>query len=447
MDFEQQRQAFLGALFGTGNAKRRTLWAEFGYPNKLDFRNFYRAYKRNAVAFAAVTRLLDGSWADLPIIVEGGTENESKETSKWETLIESLMKKHWRSVKEADLRNLVGRYSGLLLQVKDGKDWKEEIEPQSLSSLGVLGLVKLIPVWEEQLKVASTQDNPLAEDYGEPLTYQFNESSFTKGKKGRSLIIHRSRVILFNEGGETNNPESGVSLLEPGYNKLLDLEKTSGGSAEGFLKNASRQLGIKVSKEVNLTELENASRRLGFNNFNEALNSQIQKLNSGTDSALVTQEGDAQVLSVSPADPKPTWEVSANEFAASVQIPFTILFGQQTGRLASDEDKTDWAKRCNARRNGFLSDVITQLITRFWQIGIIPPPATDEITVSWSDLLAPGEKEKIANAQALANVATTTQSAFGSPAISANEVRESLGFEPLPENTLPPELDNEDTED
>lgn len=95
MDFEQQRQAFLSALFGTGNAKRRTLWAEFGYPSKLDFRNFYRAYKRNAVAFAAVTRLLDGSWADLPIIVEGGTENESKETSEWEALIESLMKKHW----------------------------------------------------------------------------------------------------------------------------------------------------------------------------------------------------------------------------------------------------------------------------------------------------------------------------------------------------------------
>jgi hypothetical protein len=36
-------------------------------------------------------------------------------------------------------------------------------------------------------------------------------------------------------------------------------------------------------------------------------------------------------------------EVTANELAASVQIPFTILFGQQTGRLASDEDKTDWA--------------------------------------------------------------------------------------------------------
>jgi hypothetical protein len=36
-------------------------------------------------------------------------------------------------------------------------------------------------------------------------------------------------------------------------------------------------------------------------------------------------------------------------------IPFTILFGQQTGRLASDEDKTDWAIRCNTRRWGFLT--------------------------------------------------------------------------------------------
>jgi hypothetical protein len=27
--------------------------------------------------------------------------------------------------------------------------------------------------------------------------------------------------------------------------------------------------------------------------------------------------------------------------------PFNILFGKQTGNLASEEDKTAWANRCN----------------------------------------------------------------------------------------------------
>ncbi|WP_240019671.1 hypothetical protein [Mannheimia haemolytica] len=63
--------------------------------------------------------------------------------------------------------------------------------------------------------------------------------------------------------------------------------------------------------------------------------------------------------------------------------------------------------------------------------------------MSWSDLLAPSEKEKIANAQALASVATTSQSAFGFAAVTANEIRESLGFEPLPDNLIPPTIDDE----
>ncbi len=92
----------------------------------------------------------------------------------------------------------------------------------------------------------------------------------------------------------------------------------------------------------------------------------VNKLNRGTDAAAVMQAGQMHVLSVTPGDPGPTWEVTANELAASVQIPFTILFGQQTGRLASDEDKTDWAIRRNTRRNGFLTDRITALLERFW---------------------------------------------------------------------------------
>jgi hypothetical protein len=104
-----------------------------------------------------------------------------------------------------------------------------------------------------------------------------------------------------------------------------------------------------------MATLADQAKKAGYADLGEAMGDKVNKLNRGTDAAAVMQAGQMHVLSVTPGDPGPTWEVTANELAASVQIPFTILFGQQTGRLASDEDKTDWAIRRNTRRNGFLT--------------------------------------------------------------------------------------------
>lgn len=118
-------------------------------------------------------------------------------------------------------------------------------------------------------------------------------------------------------------------------------------------------------------------------------------------------------------------------------MPFTILFGQQTGRLASDQDKNDFAKRCNGRRAGFQTDRATAVIERLWTVEVIEPPKSGEITLTWSDLLAPSEKEKIANMKEMAAVARDTQQAYGTPAVDENEVREAGELEPREEVQTP----------
>lgn len=437
MTVDQQRQAFVAQLLGmTGNTKRTKLWDEFGYPRRIDFNQFYKAYKRFALGNAAVERIIEKCWEDYPTIIEGAESEEATTETSWEKEVKTFLTKNWQSIIEVDRRNLVGKYSALILQVADGKQWHEPIEDGSLTNLGVRGLVKFIPAWESQLLPETYQEDVTKPDYGEPITYSFRESGFGKSR-GRTVTIHKSRVIILNEGGEKNQPETGISLLESGFNKLLDIEKTSGGAAEGFLKNASRQLGISLTKEVNLQTLEQSAKAQGYNSLSEAMNAKIEKLNCGTDSALVTQEGQAQILSVSPADPKPSWEVSVNEFASSIRIPFTILVGQQTGRLASDEDKSAYAQRCQARRRTVLTAYLQDIVERLIYCGIFTPPTKQGFSVVWSDLLAPGQKEKIANAKELANVAQTTQQAFGRSAILPDEIRTELGLEALPDG-LPP---------
>jgi hypothetical protein len=85
-----------------------------------------------------------------------------------------------------------------------------------------------------------------------------------------------------------------------------------------------------------------------------------------------------------------------------------------------------------SRRKGFLTDVITDVVSRFWTLGIIPPAQNEEITVGWSDLLAPSQAEKIANMDKLADVAVKSTNAFGRSAIT-NEIRAAGELQPLPE--------------
>ncbi|MBF4179329.1 DUF1073 domain-containing protein [Lelliottia nimipressuralis] len=433
------RQRMLYAV-QPGNTKRTQLWDEFGYPNSLEFDRYYRVYERNAVAFAAVHKLLDSCWVDNPTIIDGDDAKESTQTTPWEKSVTKLMKKYWAKIKDADRRNLVGRYSALLIQFRDGREWNEPVNRVVVKTLKERAIVKLIPAWESQIKPGNFDTDTLSETYGQPVSYNFNEQPVgDDGTYGpvRGVTVHPERIIILCEGSEDENMLSGVPFLRAGYNKLLDLEKISGGSAEGFLKNASRQLGIAFDKETDMASLKKSAIDAGFKDLGEALNDKVSKMNRGTDTALVMQAGTPSVLSVAPADPKPSWEVTANEFSASIQSPFTMQFGQQTGRLASDEDKTEWAKRCNGRRWGFQSTVVVNVLERFWTVGAIDPPPSGEVTLAWSDLLAPSEKEKIANMQAMADVAQKTQQAYGTPAVEANEIRAVGELEPIKEPKQP----------
>lgn len=423
-----------------GNTKRTKLWDEFGYPDQVGFEQYYRAYERNAVAHAAVHKLLDSCWVDNPTIIDGDQAKEATKTTPWEKQVTRLLKKHWPKIKDADRRNLIGRYSALLIQFKDGREWHQPVDRTLVAQLKEQAIVKLIPAWESQVKPGNFDTDTMSVTYGQPVSYNFNEQPVgDDGTYGpvRGVTVHPERIIILSEGSEDENMLSGVPFLRAGYNKLLDLEKVSGGSAEGFLKNASRQLSIAFDSASEMENINRMAKEAGYKDLGEAMNDKMTKMNRGTDAALVMQSGQASVLSVAAADPAPTWTVTANEFAASIQCPFTIQFGQQTGRLASDEDKTDWAKRCNGRRWGFMSAVVTAVLERFWAMGAIEPPASGEVTLAWSDLLAPSEKEKIANMQAMADVAQKTQQAFGTAAIEANEVRAVGELEPLKEPQLP----------
>lgn len=423
---EKDRAQWLASLFnGTSNTKRQRLYQEFGYPVELTFEDFYRAYTRNAIAGASVSRMVDGCWEDLPEIYEGDQTKDATKQTPWDKRINKLMKRCWKQIKGTDRRNLVGRYAALLIQVKDSNPWSAPVDKTIVSRMAEKALVKLIPAWEAQIEPIEWDSDPDSETFGDVKMYSFTELSVGNNqdaRPGRIINVHPDRVILLAEGSEDGSITSGRSMLEDGFNKLLDIEKVSGGASEGFLKNASRQLNYSFSEKTNFAALAKA---LGVpeSQLSEGLDMQVRRLNDSTDSASFMQAGTAEVLSVVAADPEPTWRTALSEWCATVPIPMKELVGMQTGERASTEDSKSWAKTRMSRRNGILTEFITDIITRFWTLGIVTAPKGDEITVGWSDLLAPSRAEKIANMSAMADVGVKTANAFGRSAITENEVR------------------------
>ena len=430
----RQRLAYGGAPNLSGNTKRNRIYEEFGYPKELNFSHFYNMYERNAIASASVDRLIDGCWEDYPEVFEGDKQKDAEGVTGWDKTIAKILKKWFPVIKEADKRGVIGSYSAILLQVRDSKDWSEPIDGNTLRRSKENGLVRFIPVWEAQLDVSEWDTDPNSEDYGYPRMYRYISLPVGKATNApaREIKVHPDRVIILCERAVDGLLTNGYSMLKKGYNDALDLEKVSGGAAEGFLKNASRQLNFNFSKEVDLSDIAKLY-NVEIDQLANAMDEQVKKLNQSTDSSVIMQDGNVSVLSVAPADPSSSFNTSLSKFASSIPIPVKVLIGQITGERASTEDNKDWAKTRMSRRNGFLTSVIESLIERLWRIGIINPPKGEVITVSWSDLLAPSYAEKLDNANKLADVATKTTNALGVPVIKANEIRAAAELPTLPE--------------
>jgi hypothetical protein len=233
--------------------------------------------------------------------------------------------------------------------------------------------------------------------------------------------------------GSVGDMFDGVPLLKAGFNSLVDLEKISGGSGESFLKNSARTLVFQYDRDTAVQAIGENGEKVSVRQAHEE---QARALNRNQDSSIVMQGGTAQTLQTSTHDPEPSFVVAANLFSASVRIPFVILFGQQTGRLASDEDKADFAARAKSRQVNELTPMLEQFVRRMQAAGIIEP---GEFEIEWPDVAAPSEREKVELLKAYTAAMREAFAAGVQGLFEADELRRVVGFEPLQNDGMPTE--------
>ena len=424
-DLQLAREAAAG--FGSLDTKRPTAWQQYGYSTNPTFAEMLQAYERHPAAHGAVHRLLDKCWQSLPRIKSPASDQETP----WEKRVNAILRstQAWAKLRDLDRRNMVGRYAALIYRVADGKSLREPLDRASR-------LVDLVPLYEDQLRVTMWESDTTSVSYGQPLMYQYQSRRVQTGDNQGQPIewadVHPSRVQILAEGS-VGDMFDGVPMLRAGFNSLVDLEKISGGSGESFLKNSARTLVFQYDRDTSVQAIGENGERVSVRQAHEQ---QARALNRNQDSSIVMQGGTAQTLQTSTHDPKPSFEVAANLFAASVRIPFVILFGQQTGRLASDEDKADFAARAKSRQTNELTPMLEQFVKRMQAAGIIDP---GEFEVEWPPLDAPGDKDKL---EILKGMTAAMREAFGAGVqglFEVDELRRVVGFEPLQNDGIPTE--------
>lgn len=404
------------------------IYLDYGYPLNLTFFNFWSMYRRFGVARRVVELYPDQTWLDDPIVAGG--ERFDAELEKLNDVL-SL----WRRLKGLDTRQRVGRYAGLFMRVRDNKSPEEPIEGR-LS--GIDTLVDMVPLYESQLEVSTTQDDPMKDDFGMPTMYQF--TSGTAGnrneKAGASFQIHPSRVIIASEDSD-NSGIYGIPVLESIYNSLMDLRKVLGGGGEGFYKNAAQNIVFDL-KDAASAKQNSAL----LDKFNEQYDEFSQNRSRR---AMWTPGMEAKTLDSALVQPKDFADNSLMDIAAGAGIPVSLLTGNQTGRLAGDQDTKGFLSQVQARRTDFGTDVVKAALNWLIKHGILPAA---EYTVEWPDAMAPSVREKLENATAMATTNKTQFESGGDVPFTGEEIREMAGYDPEEVPGPPDEtLDDDGQED
>lgn len=406
------------------DAKRNAAWCEYGFKQDLEFQDFFNLYKRGGIAHGAVEALVSNCWKTDPWVIEGDDADRADRGTRWEGSLADTAKRAqlWRALSVADRYRLVGRYSGLILHIRDGRTWREP-------AIKGRGLERVTPAWAGSLLPVDFDTNENRETYGQPGRWQYSEQ--LPNGSSRKVFIHPDRVFIFGDWSS-----GAIGFLEPAYNAFVSLEKVEGGSGESFLKNAARQMAVSFDKEVNLRDIASMY-GVGIDELHKKFNDAARDVNTANDMLMILQGASVSPLVASVPDPTPTYNINLQTAAAALDIPTRILVGNQTGERASTEDRAYFNSRCQGRR-GDLGFEIHDFLRHLMGLRIID--TVPEFTVMWGDLNEPTRADKLAAAKTMSEI-NAVSLATGVPVFESNEIREAAGFEPENIDPLPDDDD------
>lgn len=418
-----QRAAFAfqhGFQFG----EDRDLYERLGYRRQITLYQMQARYERGDIAQRIVDCYPAATWAVPPIVREDDRESsETKFEKQWKSLVDRLHL--WSYLDRMDRVSGIGHYGILLLGVADGRKLEEPIGPGK----GPEHLIYLRPYSELTAGITRFVEDENDPRFGLPLLYNLTPGgdattsvNSSRRQRGPKKLVHWSRVLHFSDALRENDVY-GLPRLLSVFNRLDDLDKVSGGSAEALWRSGYRGFHADIPPNAKLTPASKA-----------ALDERLKEYEHGQRRWIQT-EGGVQIdaFDASQADPTGQFKMLIALISGATGIPQRILMGSEQGRLASDQDRLNWSERVRERTTSIaIPFAVRALIDRLLEIGVLSKP-TKGYKADPPDIRAttPEVEAKIVNLRSQA------VERFTNTSLPAHEWRPWVGLPAQP--TPPPE--------
>jgi hypothetical protein len=380
--------ARLGWLFGG----QRKIHEILGYKPQLSYLDFKARYLRQDLAHRIVRAYPDATWAQPPVVQEDDQDaTDTPFEAAWKGQVSRLGV--YSVLERTDLLANLGQYSVLLIGLRGQSVLSQPATPVKSPD----DVLYLTPYSEEFAGIGAYDTNPGSPGFGQPSLYRINLGRGGTLPQGgylasalmpsRIVEVHASRVLHVAED-LLDDEVFGIPRLEPLFDRLDDLLKVVGGSAEMFWQDAKRRLVFAMKDDYRLEDADE-----------QALAQEVEEFTNELRNFVRVQGIDVKTISGEVASPDKHFGVLLDLIAATTGIPQRILMGNERGQLASTQDENAWLQRVSRRQTVFAEGrMIRPLVDRLLSLGALPPPA-QPYTVTWSNLFALSEEQKAAVAK------------------------------------------------
>ena len=363
---------------------KRDLYQALGYQSQITLTEYIQAYERQDIARKINDAPVQATWRGEVRITDSA--EKSKFDEAWDAIVKRL--RLWNKISRLDRLVGLGQYAVLLLGFDDvvrDQDFKEPVSENAAN----LDLKYVYPYHQRNAQIKQYDTDPKSERYGMPEIYKI---WVTGGQNDeQDLEVHYTRIIHVAEH-LLENELFGLPRLKVVWNRLEDLMKIVGGSAEMFWRGARPGHAAKMDKDVEIGDTDK-----------EEFQQQLSEFEHGMRRWLRLQGVDIQSLAPQVADPSSHVDVQISMIAAASGIPKRLLIGSERGELSSTQDESNWNQNIQDRREQYAETMILRpLIDRLVNCGVLPQPEDEDYDVQWPDLWTPSEKEKADTASSVA---------------------------------------------